>query len=574
MGLTAVWAPVAAADHRPGDLDLSFGGGDGVALADFSADDDIFDAAFGLAVRPGMLVAAGRSGAGGGNFALAGYGSDGAPASIFGGGNGRVATGFGGYEQANAVAITPGLGIYAAGQANAEGGTSTEGSSFALARYFNTGDLNIAFDGDGKVTTDFADGAVANAIAFDPGVDDSDPGDDRVVAAGTRFQDFGGVFDDDFAVARYEPDGSLDTSFDGDGRAVADFGGLDQANAVAIDSEHRIVAAGTPGVDGFALVRFDVDGSLDSNPDGTPDRGFGTAGWAVTNLTAVVGADEEASAVAIQPDGGIVAAGAAAIGGERFVLARYHADGLDTTPPETTIDSGPSVTTSDPTPVFGFSSSGPGSSFSCSLDSTDFLACSSPHALDPLPDGSYEFFVEARDAAGNTDSAPAVRSFRIDMTSPPQGGPAPSGIRSASRVGADTAVTIRIERGRVQLRGHRAAVTLACPANEASPPCAGRLVLKTARGFRFHGKRRRVVLAARHFSLGVGRARLVRLVLSGGKARLVRAERKARRVRAIARVRDRAGDWARVASRIGLRVQDGKAGRSHAARPEVRRRQR
>jgi hypothetical protein len=99
------------------------------------------------------------------------------------------------------------------------------------------------------------------------------------------------------------------------------------------------------------------------------------------------------------------------------------------TPPETTIDSGPSGPTNDASPSFSFSSSEPGSSFECRLDSTeedDFQPCSSPKSYSSLADGTHTFEVRATDPANNTDPTPDSRTFTVD-TAPPDttitGGP-------------------------------------------------------------------------------------------------------------------------------------------------------
>jgi hypothetical protein len=91
---------------------------------------------------------------------------------------------------------------------------------------------------------------------------------------------------------------------------------------------------------------------------------------------------------------------------------------VDTTPPQTTIESGPSSPTNDSTPSFGFSSE-QGASFQCRVDSATFTSCSSPYEAPSLPDGTHMFEVRATDSAANTDPTPAQRSFTID-TSPPQ----------------------------------------------------------------------------------------------------------------------------------------------------------
>ena len=95
---------------------------------------------------------------------------------------------------------------------------------------------------------------------------------------------------------------------------------------------------------------------------------------------------------------------------------------IDTTPPETTIDSGPEngSTTSDTTPTFGFSSNEPGT-FACRVDGAAFGPCSGPgdtHTTATLADGSHTFEVRAIDAASNVDPTPASRTFTVDTTPP------------------------------------------------------------------------------------------------------------------------------------------------------------
>ncbi len=94
---------------------------------------------------------------------------------------------------------------------------------------------------------------------------------------------------------------------------------------------------------------------------------------------------------------------------------------VDTAPPETAIDSGPSGPTNQASPSFSFSSE-PGTSFECRLDSAqeaDFQPCSSPQSYSSLTDGSHSFEVRATDSVGNTDPTPASRSFTVD-TAPPE----------------------------------------------------------------------------------------------------------------------------------------------------------
>jgi len=113
---------------------------------------------------------------------------------------------------------------------------------FAFARYNTDGSLDVAFGNGGKVITAFGNSSGANAIAIQS--------DGRLIAAGAA--------DGDFALGRYNSDGSLDTSFGGGGKAITDFGGADSAHALAIQSDTKIVAAGTGNSD-FALARYQAD---------------------------------------------------------------------------------------------------------------------------------------------------------------------------------------------------------------------------------------------------------------------------------------------------------------------------
>jgi hypothetical protein len=91
----------------------------------------------------------------------------------------------------------------------------------------------------------------------------------------------------------------------------------------------------------------------------------------------------------------------------------------DTTPPNTTITSGPSGTINDATPTFAFTSSESGSTFQCRVESTGtWTSCTSPYTLARLADGAHSFAVRATDAAGNTDTSAAAQTFTVDTTAP------------------------------------------------------------------------------------------------------------------------------------------------------------
>jgi hypothetical protein len=86
----------------------------------------------------------------------------------------------------------------------------------------------------------------------------------------------------------------------------------------------------------------------------------------------------------------------------------------DTTPPETTIDSGPEATTTSTDATLTFSASEPGSVYACSLDGEAFATCMSPVEYTGLALGAHTFAVQATDPAGNTDSVPASHTWMIE----------------------------------------------------------------------------------------------------------------------------------------------------------------
>jgi uncharacterized delta-60 repeat protein len=237
---------------------------------------------------------------------------------------GKVLTNFsaGSYEIAHALAIQSDGKIVAAGYSAASG---TSSSHFALARYTSGGRLDRRFGANGKVLTDFSgSGSIdsANALAIQS--------DGKIVAAGYSFAS--GTTPSDFALARYNPDGTLDPTFNATGKVLTDFSGSgsgDAANAVAIQSDGKIVAAGYSLASGspwdFALARY--------NPDGTLDTTFNATGKVLTHFSGS-GSGDTATALAIQSDGKIVAAGGSYASGppQDFALARYNPDGtLDPT---------------------------------------------------------------------------------------------------------------------------------------------------------------------------------------------------------------------------------------------------
>ena len=282
-----------------GSLDPSFSG-DGRVQTNFGASDGAND----VALQGNKIVVVGHTHeqeAHFGAFALARYNPDGSLDTNFSG-DGKQTTDFGVAccDQANGVAVQANGKIVAVG---------TPGAGLALTRYNTNGSLDTSFSGDGKQTTNF--GGVGNGVAVQ--------GDGKIVAVG-------GGSSGDFELARYNSNGSLDTSFSGDGRQTTDFGEFDLGEGVALQANGRIVAVGFAGSGAggdFGLARYNANGSLDTS--------FSGDGKQTTDF--LFGAGDGANDLAIQANGRIVAVGLASGGatGQDFALARYNPNGsLDT----------------------------------------------------------------------------------------------------------------------------------------------------------------------------------------------------------------------------------------------------
>jgi uncharacterized delta-60 repeat protein len=235
--------------------------------------------------------------------------------------DGRVTTDLGGLDLANAVAVGPGDTIVAAGSTRLPKGGRI---AFALSRYQADGSLDSGFGGgDGLVTTEFDTADDAENEIHDVLVGT----DGRITAVGSA----GGAFNGGMAVARYRPDGSIDTSFgDGDGvvtipRGDQLWGDCSVARAVAGGPDGALILAGSTGCGG------ESDGGVDVvvvrlNANGELDRSFGHDGFRVFNY----GSCSYASAVGIQRDGKIVVAGGDGGCYEKsfpFRVARLNPDG-------------------------------------------------------------------------------------------------------------------------------------------------------------------------------------------------------------------------------------------------------
>ena len=292
---------------RDGSLDTTFDTDGKVTTPIFGADDGIT----GLAVQADGKIIAGGYALSGSNyfFALARYNPDGSLDTTFDT-DGKVTTSILGVDSfANAVSLQSNGKILLSG--GAYNGTNYD---FALARYNADGSLDSTFDADGKVTTTVLAGDDAsNAVTVGS--------DGKIVAAGFAFSGA----NSNFAVVRYNSNGSLDTSFDADGKVTTSVLAVhDGATGVAVQTDLKIVAAGY-AKDGtllkFALVRYNFDGSLDTS--------FDTDGKVTTSM---LSGNDAANALRIQSNGKILVSGAASnVADYDIAVARYNPNGsLDT----------------------------------------------------------------------------------------------------------------------------------------------------------------------------------------------------------------------------------------------------
>jgi uncharacterized delta-60 repeat protein len=286
---------------RTGNLDASFGSG-GKVITDFS---NQHESPFGVAVQTdGKIIVAGSTQGDNffsADFALARYDSLGNLDPSFGVG-GKVTTDFfGEADFARAVALQNDGKIVVSGISSQ---SSAEGANFALARYNGNGSLDTSFGVGGKVSTDFSssgDNAYAMALQSDG----------KII--------LGGQSNLNFALARYQNNGSLDSGFGLGGKVTTDFlPGFGNVTAIALYGDGRIAVAGYTGFYNFALARYHSNGNLDSS--------FGTGGKVISNFS---GGADYAFAIHLQRDGKIIAAGESARprAFSDFALARYDNTG-------------------------------------------------------------------------------------------------------------------------------------------------------------------------------------------------------------------------------------------------------
>ena len=259
---------VAVARYLPdGTLDTAFNG-TGFVTTSIGTTDAVGHA---VALQPdGKIVVAGRGHNGTDyDFAVLRYLANGTLDPSFNGTGVVVTPMGGGNDYAHGVAIAAGGRIVVAGFSH-----NGANNDVAVARYLTDGSLDATFGGTGKVTTAVGSGDDrGHAVVLQP--------DGRIVVAGLAFNGA----NNDFAVLRYTDAGALDASFNLTGKATIGIGTHDTAFSVALAGDGRILVSGmatmNAGID-FAVVRL--------HANGTPDTSFGVDGKALMGVASVSGA--------------------------------------------------------------------------------------------------------------------------------------------------------------------------------------------------------------------------------------------------------------------------------------------
>ncbi len=364
-----------------GTLDTSFSG-DGKATIDLGGlftmtANDVAVQADGKTVVVGFATPASDDF----QVAVARFNLDGTPDTSFGtNGITQFNIGNANFDTGQCVAIQ-GDGKIVVGAESEVAGTLGSQIHFGIARLNPNGKLDTSFRDTGKRTIDFGGiggDSVRDIIIQQIGTINGIV--EKILVVGTHDDTTFFGTNDNFAVARLNPDGLLDADFDGDGKAQFGFNGQDSAEAVALDSQRRIVIAGTTdsvggrtalalqrliGATGAKDTTFGPDGQVVQFPDrqdfqthdlliqggdkivvagtwvdrintaidafaitrllpsGQPDTSFGGSGTGLVRTD--FGGEDDAFGIIRSADGGLVAAGTSS---GKFALAGYTADGV------------------------------------------------------------------------------------------------------------------------------------------------------------------------------------------------------------------------------------------------------
>lgn len=256
----------------------------------------------------GKVLAAGYTSNGNNHaFVLVRYTENGIPDSVFAFNGEQIDDlNSGASSSANSMVVQPDGKIILAGEA---------GNSLAVARYNTDGSLDASFNGSGHTIIGAATGAGNSSLALQA--------DGKIVIGSHNFT-VNGTYR--FAISRLNTDGTLDTGFNHTGIRIADLGLQANSTSIVIQPDGKILQAGIAYYSNgqsnfrdFALVRYNTDGSIDSS--------FGNNGQ---QISAFGPNEYEAYCIALQNDGKIVVAGdnfAETSGIFSLAVARYKING-------------------------------------------------------------------------------------------------------------------------------------------------------------------------------------------------------------------------------------------------------
>ena len=252
--------------NSDGTLDNAFDG-DGIRILDFNSSGQY---AYSIAVQPdGKIIIAGYA-----NGALvARLNSNGSLDLSFNGSGYNINSfAYGFYS----VKVQPDGKIVAAGYGNQNGY-----NGFSVARYNSNGVFDNSFDGDGRkiVNLETSGEAIAFSIAMQP--------DSKLIIGGRSYNYNNTSTYYDYGLVRLNVDGSMDNSFDGDGKSIIDFNNdYDEARAIALQNDGKIIVSGL-AYNGsnydMGLIRLNLDGTFDISFDGDGKFIYGTNNYEYAN---------------------------------------------------------------------------------------------------------------------------------------------------------------------------------------------------------------------------------------------------------------------------------------------------
>jgi uncharacterized delta-60 repeat protein len=183
---------------------------------------------------------------------------------------------------------------------------SSGNRNFCIARFNSNGSLNTTFGYSGKIIQSIGSyGDYGQSLAIQP--------DGKILLGGKCYN----RSNSDFCIARFNSNGTLDTSFGFSGKVIQPIGSSDdEGYSLAIQPDGKILLGGYcyNGSDyDFCIARFNSNGTLDTS--------FGTSGKVIQPIGS---SDDIGLSLAIQPDGKILLGGYCYNGSNYdFCIARF-----------------------------------------------------------------------------------------------------------------------------------------------------------------------------------------------------------------------------------------------------------